>query len=632
MAGEQIRKVYLDEDEDFSERQSYGRRVVTPVRYSTDPRDVGWVRQNIPCQTACPADTNVPAYIQMILENRYGRSYELNRIANVLPGTLGRICSRPVRGRLPPRLARQRRARQHLSSEARGRRPQAGRPPDHREPVHAVGQADRDRRRRLRRHRRGPRSVDARPRRHDLRGGEDPGRHAVLRHPRVPPAARRALGRGQERAAPRRRAQGGRRGRQRPRTTSGCPACSRTTTRCCWRPAAWRRSGCRCAASTTPRRIPVRRLPNAEYGLDFLMELHRGETEDRRQAGRGGRRRLHRARLRARVAAARRRGRHDPHAHDRGVHPGHQGGDPRGQARGHQDPRPAHAGRADHRRRAAGSPASSSCRTGSAAGARAAGGRRSRSKARSSSNPATRSWSRSARRPSTTTSTSPVELDRWGAVKVDEHGMTSVEGLFAAGDFVIGASTVVEAVGLGRKTALEMDTWLMGRERRKLVVKIETVEEPRRDRAWDFIPPQHMPMEPMKSRFDTLDARGREGLRPGPRGRGGQALLSLPPQVRDRPRQLHLLPRLHRGRAAQLHQAGQRHRHQGRRQLRRAAGDHRVGPGRRDLDRQQRVHPLRRLLHGLPDQMHLDHQERDLLSGRLRRSRPSGRWRQTSTT
>ena len=154
----------------------------------------------------------------------------------------------------------------------------------------------------------------------------------------------------------------------------------------------------------------------------------------------------------------------------------------------------------------------------------------------------------------------PVELDRWGAVKVDEHGMTSVDGLFAAGDFVIGASTVVEAVGLGRKTALKMDTWLMGRERRKLVVKIEPVEEPRRDRAWDFIPPQHIPMEPMKSRFDTLDPRGREGLRPGPRGRGGQALLPLPPQVRDRPRQLHLLPRLHRGRAAELHQAGERHR------------------------------------------------------------------------
>jgi formate dehydrogenase major subunit len=105
----------------------------------------------------------------------------------------------------------------------------------------------------------------------------------------------------------------------------------------------------------------------------------------------------------------------------------------------------------------------------------------------------------------------PVELDRWGAVKVDENAMTSVEGLFAAGDFVIGASTVVEAVGLGRKTALAMDTWLMGRERRKLVVKIEPVEEPRRERAWDFIPPQHIPMEPMKSRFDTLTLEAEKG-------------------------------------------------------------------------------------------------------------------------
>jgi formate dehydrogenase major subunit len=56
-----------------------------------------------------------------------------------------------------------------------------------------------------------------------------------------------------------------------------------------------------------------------------------------------------------------------------------------------------------------------------------------------------------------------------------------------------------------------MDTWLMGRERRKLVVKIEAVEEPRRDRSWDFIPPQHIPMEPMKSRFDTLTLEAEKG-------------------------------------------------------------------------------------------------------------------------
>ncbi|MCP4043441.1 MAG: FAD-dependent oxidoreductase, partial [Gammaproteobacteria bacterium] len=95
MAEEPIRKVYVDEKEDYSNSQAFGRRVVTPVRYSTDPRDIGWVKENIPCQNACPASTNIPAYIRMICEQRFGRSYELNRIANVLPGVLGRICSRP---------------------------------------------------------------------------------------------------------------------------------------------------------------------------------------------------------------------------------------------------------------------------------------------------------------------------------------------------------------------------------------------------------------------------------------------------------------------------------------------------------------------------------------------------------
>lgn len=65
------------------------------VWYSDDPRDIGWVRENIPCQSACPASTNIPAYIQAIMEQDYGRAYEINREANVLPGVLGRICSRP---------------------------------------------------------------------------------------------------------------------------------------------------------------------------------------------------------------------------------------------------------------------------------------------------------------------------------------------------------------------------------------------------------------------------------------------------------------------------------------------------------------------------------------------------------
>ncbi len=68
---------------------------VKTIVYSTDPRDMGLVRKSIPCQNACPAKTNIPGYIRCIHEGRYGRSYELNRMANILPGVLGRICSKP---------------------------------------------------------------------------------------------------------------------------------------------------------------------------------------------------------------------------------------------------------------------------------------------------------------------------------------------------------------------------------------------------------------------------------------------------------------------------------------------------------------------------------------------------------
>jgi hypothetical protein len=47
---------------------------------------------------------------------------------------------------------------------------------------------------------------------------------------------------------------------------------------------------------------------------------------------------------------------------------------------------------------------------------------------------------------------------RWGAVQVDERGMTSAEGLFAAA-FVIGASTVVGRSGWG---ARPRSRWIPG--------------------------------------------------------------------------------------------------------------------------------------------------------------------------
>lgn len=65
------------------------------IVYSADKRDFGQVATSIPCQEACPAKTNIPGYIRSIYEKEYGLAYEINRSANIFPGVLGRICSRP---------------------------------------------------------------------------------------------------------------------------------------------------------------------------------------------------------------------------------------------------------------------------------------------------------------------------------------------------------------------------------------------------------------------------------------------------------------------------------------------------------------------------------------------------------
>ena len=49
----------------------------------------------VDCQWACPAHTNVPEYIRLIAQGRYGDAYLLNRASNVFPGILGRTCDRP---------------------------------------------------------------------------------------------------------------------------------------------------------------------------------------------------------------------------------------------------------------------------------------------------------------------------------------------------------------------------------------------------------------------------------------------------------------------------------------------------------------------------------------------------------
>jgi glutamate synthase (NADPH/NADH) small chain len=56
-----------------------------------------------------------------------------------------------------------------------------------------------------------------------------------------------------------------------------------------------------------------------------------------------------------------------------------------------------------------------------------------------------------------------LELDQRGNVKTDANYMSSVEGVFAAGDMRRGQSLVVWAIAEGRKAARGVDAWLMGR-------------------------------------------------------------------------------------------------------------------------------------------------------------------------
>ena len=62
---------------------------------SDAPKDINTLLKDIPCQAACPAKTNVPAYIQAIAEGNPEEAYRINLEDNVFPGALGRVCTRP---------------------------------------------------------------------------------------------------------------------------------------------------------------------------------------------------------------------------------------------------------------------------------------------------------------------------------------------------------------------------------------------------------------------------------------------------------------------------------------------------------------------------------------------------------
>jgi glutamate synthase (NADPH/NADH) small chain len=64
------------------------------------------------------------------------------------------------------------------------------------------------------------------------------------------------------------------------------------------------------------------------------------------------------------------------------------------------------------------------------------------------------------------TSTCPdIRLNEWGYIITDELGMTTKPGVFAGGDIVRGAATVILAMGDGKRAAENIDKYLTARRK-----------------------------------------------------------------------------------------------------------------------------------------------------------------------
>jgi NADPH-dependent glutamate synthase beta subunit-like oxidoreductase/ferredoxin len=105
----------------------------------TDTNNPEYFHRVVDCQWACPAHTDVPGYIRLIAQGRFGDAYMLNRYSNVFPGILGRVCDRPCepacrRGRIddkPVAICRLKRVASDFREDIQHRLPTA--------PTHKVG-------------------------------------------------------------------------------------------------------------------------------------------------------------------------------------------------------------------------------------------------------------------------------------------------------------------------------------------------------------------------------------------------------------------------------------------------------------------------------------------------------------
>ena len=70
--------------------------------------------------------------------------------------------------------------------------------------------------------------------------------------------------------------------------------------------------------------------------------------------------------------------------------------------------------------------------------------------------------------------TSKIALNKWGYIETDENLQTSIAGVYAGGDIVTGAATVILAMGTGRQAARSMKAYLGIRDSQSIYEAPET--------------------------------------------------------------------------------------------------------------------------------------------------------------
>ena len=47
-----------------------------------------WYKDSVPCRSACPADTDIPGYLEAIYNNEFDKAYQINFNDNFFPEIL----------------------------------------------------------------------------------------------------------------------------------------------------------------------------------------------------------------------------------------------------------------------------------------------------------------------------------------------------------------------------------------------------------------------------------------------------------------------------------------------------------------------------------------------------------------